>query len=550
MRVPFKSLRYTPGASQIWGIQFRRVVRRRTERAFLTPLPVTAGAAGIARISRAATLVGLEAPPGSKNLELKPYGISRVTRDRTVTPSATDRVEGDVGLDVKYGLTQNLTADFTYNTDFAQVEADNQQVNLTRFNLFFPEKREFFLESSGTFAFGGGAALRLFFSRRIGLNGGRVVPIRGGVRLTGKIGGTSIGALNLQTDRELASGTPATNFAVVRVTQDILRRSSVGGLCTSRSQSVVTRGASNSACGVDAQFSFYENIDLAGYYARTGTRGLTGRPESYQVSFGYVPDAYGFTVDHLFVGDDFNPEVGFVPRPDMRRTFVSGRVSPRFSGRPRLRRLLFTGSLEYITDGLGVLETRNQVAGFEAEFHSSDRLRITGTRSYDRLARPFPIAPGVTIPSGGYDSTQLRATYSLGRQKRWTGSVSAEHGSFFDGHQTALGFTSGRLAFTPHLAVEPAITISWIDLPFGSFTAQLYRTRLTYTFTPRMFVSSLVQHNSSNDSLSTNLRLRWEYRPGSELFVVYNEERDTLAPSYPDLENRAFIVKINNLFRF
>ena len=332
MRVPFKSLRYRSGAAQVWGIQFRRVIRDRTETAFLTELPITGG---IGRLSYAATLVGIEAPQGSRNLELKPYGISAVSSDRTVSPRITNDVTGDVGFDVKYGLTRSLTADLTVNTDFAQVEVDDQQVNLTRFNLLFPEKREFFLESVGNFRFGGGgAAPQIFYSRQIGLNRGRTVPILAGGRLTGKVGRFSVGALNIQTGDDSATGTPTTNFTVLRLKRDILRRSGVGVIYTGRSESNVAPGRSNQAFGVDGVFSFYDNLDLTGFYSRSETPGLAGRQDSYQGTFSFTPDLYGLNIEHLFIGDDFNPEVGFVRRDDLKRTFVSGRLSPAYAQQP------------------------------------------------------------------------------------------------------------------------------------------------------------------------------------------------------------------------
>ncbi|MCE2540688.1 MAG: carbohydrate binding family 9 domain-containing protein, partial [Acidobacteria bacterium] len=355
MVVPFKSLRYRPARDQVWGIQLRRTVMRKNEWAYLTLIPISAagfgGRGGVFRVSAAGTLVGLEAPPAGNNLELKPYaigGLTSVPAEVAGLDAGPDaRVEGDgkLGVDLKYGVTQNLTADFTLNTDFAQVEVDEQQVNLTRFNLFFPEKREFFLEGRGIFDFargsfrtarslrrgsvlGGGDAPTIFYSRRIGLQGGQAVPILGGGRLTGKIGAFDVGALNIQTGDEAVSGALDTNFTVLRVKRDILRRSSVGGLVTNRSLALSGEG-SNQAYGADATFSFFDSVNLLGYYARTRTTGVTGRDASYQARFDYGADRYGLEVDHLLVEDDFRPEVGFLRRRNFRRTSLSGRYSPR-----------------------------------------------------------------------------------------------------------------------------------------------------------------------------------------------------------------------------
>ncbi len=305
MEIPFKSLRYRQGPAPLWGVQLRRNVRRKNEWAYITPLPISAGGgpAGIFRVSDAATLVGLEVPSGSKNLEIKPYGIGGLTTDLNTSPPVSNVGDGDFGVDVKYGITQNLTADFTYNTDFAQVEVDEQQVNLTRFSLFFPEKREFFLEGRGIFDFarggitggsggalrrggsgggffGGGNAPTLFYTRRIGLERGTIVPILGGGRVTGKVGAFDVGALSIQTDDEAISGAAMTNFTVARVKRDILRRSSIGGLFTNRSVSLAGDGSSRTY-GADATFSFYENVNLVGYLARP--RGSAARTRATRV---------------------------------------------------------------------------------------------------------------------------------------------------------------------------------------------------------------------------------------------------------------------------
>ena len=213
--------------------------------------------------------------------------------------------------------------------------------------------------------------------------------------------------------------------------------------------------------------------------------------------------------------------------------------------------------MEYITDRAGVLETREAEGRFGIELENGDTYDLSYTRTYEFLEQPFPIAPGVTIPVGGYSFQDVRTSYSFGSQRRLAGRLSAQHGSFFSGEKTSVsfglgggGFGGGRLELTRQLSVEPGVSFNWVDLPEGSFSTRLVTARTTYTVTPLMFVSALVQYNSSNDSLGANLRFRWEYQPGSELFVVYNEQRDTMTRGYPELENRAFIVKINRLFRF
>ena len=345
----------------------------------------------------------------------------------TTDVGASPRISNDVGGDVKYGVTQSLTADFTFNSDFAQVEADEQQVNLTRFSLFFPEKREFFLENQGTFGFGGvrtsgrQASLSdtpvLFYSRRIGLNQGRVVPIQVGGRLTGRIGGFSLGLLNIQSDEESVSGARPTNYSVVRVKRDLLRRSSLGAMFTGRSVREEGSG-SNEAYGVDGTFGFFDDLTINTHWARTRTNGLTGDDISYRAQLEYAGDRYGVQLEHLLVGDNFNPEVGFVRRHDMRRSFGQFRFSPRPLSIEAVRKFSWTGSVNYIENGAGQLQTREWNGEFGIELENSDQFTLGYAQTYEFLPRPFLIAQDVTVPIGGYDFSAGRVSYNFGPQ-RW-----------------------------------------------------------------------------------------------------------------------------------
>jgi hypothetical protein len=569
-RIPFKSLQYRPGRLQVWGFQMRRQVRWKNETSYLTRLDRALAQMGVFQASQAASLVGLEAPRSGRPFEIKPYAIGDLASDRTAAPIVTNEPGGNVGIDlIKYGVTQNLTADFTVNTDFAQVEADEQQVNLTRFSLFFPEKREFFLENQGTFAFGTGGGFGpgggspdapiLFYSRQVGLNAGREVPIRAGGRLTGRAGAFTLGLLNIQTGDEPTSGAPSTGFSVARIKRDVLRRSSVGAIFTHRSDSALTPGASNQAYGVDATFAFFDNLSINGYWARTETTGVDGEDSSYSGFLRYNGDRYGVTAEHLLVDKLFSPEIGFVRRRDMRKSAGSLRFSPRPQSIESVRKFSWEGQFDYITNAAGLLETRETEGLFGVEFENSDRFQFSFINTYDSLKQPFRIASGIVIPVGGYDFYTARTGYNFGSQRRLSGNVAVEHGTFYDGTKTTLSvggggggpFGVGRVELTPQLSLEPGLSLNWVDLPQGRFTTTLMTTRATYTMTPLMFVSALVQYNSNNSTLSTNVRLRWEYQPGSELFVVYNEGRDTLTPRrFPELETRSFVVKVNRLFRF
>ena len=552
--IPFKSLRYQPGSAQTWGFNAFRTNRWKNEISYITRVPAARGQSALYQGSVSATLIGVEVPSGASALDVKPYAISDFKTDR---PSAvSNKLGADVGVDVKYGVTQNLTADFTYNTDFAQVEADEQQVNLTRFSLFFPEKRDFFLENQGTFAFGGIAAGGtvpsdsdlpiMFYSRRIGLTDGHQVPIVAGARLTGRVGRYSVGVIDMQTetDQQIRS----TNFSVVRLKRDLFRRSSVGLLLTGRS---VTQGGvgANGVYGIDGTFGFYENLNVNTYWARSRTDGRTGKDTSFRTQLDYAGDRYGVQLEHLVVGDDFNPEVGFVRRHDMRRSTGLLRFSPRPTRFRSVRRFFYQGSLDYIENGSGRLETLEVNGEAAIEFQNSDRLSVTVVNSHEFLPRPFSIAPAVTLPVGEYDFNNVRVQMNLGQRRKLSGNFAVERGSFYSGNRTVFSVGRGRLNAGSRLSLEPTYSLNVVDLEEGSFTNQLIGSRVTYTMTPLMFASALTQYNSSNNSVSVNARLRWEYRPGSEFFIVYNESRDTLARRFPDLTGRALIVKINRLFR-
>ena len=567
--VPFKSLRYRPGSAQVWGFQARRINRWKNETSYLTKLPANTSNNGHQRVSEYATMVGLEVPGGTRTLDIKPYVTSDLTTDKMASPALNNELGRDAGFDLKYSVTQNLTADVTYNTDFAQVEADDQQVNLTRFNLFFPEKREFFLENQGMFSFGqnqnannnnnNSEVPTLFYSRRIGLDdhgdGPIEVPIDVGGRLSGRVGAFTVGVLNIRAGEASRFGTPATDFTVTRVKRDILRRSSVGAIYTRRSIAVGGTDAAESY-GIDNNLAFFENLYFNNFIARTQTPGVHDGDLSYRGQMNYNADRYGANLERLHVGEHFNPQIGFMRRQD----FTKSRAAFRFSPRPKhhfksVRKFEYQGSIEVFDNHLGQMETRERKGEFRVEFQSSDRLNVEYTNGYELLTEPFELAKNaassVIIPIGGYNVSETRVAYQLGQQRRMSGTAFVETGPFYGGTRTSIGYNSGRVNLTQQLAVEPSLQVNRVELPYGDFVSKLVGTRTTYTISPLMFVSGLVQFNSSNSSFSTNVRLRWEYQPGSELFVVFNEGRDTLQPrSFAELQNRSVVVKVNRLFRF
>ena len=439
MAIPLKSLRYRPGKDQVWGIQLRRSVRRKNEWAYLTPVPqILAGPQAFNRISSAGTLVGLDLPDAGRNLEIKPYAISRVTTDRVRSPAISGDFESDIGGDMKYAITPNLTADLTINTDFAQVEVDEQQVNLTRFSLFYPEKRDFFLEGRGIFDFArGGTGVSnanssdtpyLFYSRRIGLNANRIVPINAGGRVTGKVGPYAIGLMNIQTGSEPVSQTEPTNFSVLRLKRDVFARSAIGVMATNRTH-VSGRPGSNQAYGIDGAFSLTQDFSVGTYWAKTNTTDLDGDDQSWQARADYSTDRYGARGEFLSIGANFRPEIGFVRRGGIDRSFAELRFSPRPRNLKGVRKFTWTASGEYVENGTGAVEARVWTGRFATEFESSDQVQFDFVRNYDLLELPFiPTGSPVPIPAGSYSFDVVTAAMTFGAQRPVSGTATIQVG--------------------------------------------------------------------------------------------------------------------------
>jgi hypothetical protein len=558
MAIPFKSLRYAQAGPQEWGINFRRMVKWKNEASYLTAVPAAYSVQGILKMSVNASLTGLETPARSQNIEIKPYAVSSLMTDRISAMPFDNKGMADGGIDFKYGLTRGLTADVTINTDFAQIEEDVQQVNLTRFSLFFPEKRSFFLEGQGIFLFGSppvtagtltpGDVPVMFFSRRIGLSEGQTVPVRVGSRVTGKIGRLSLGALSIQTGAKPEAGASSTNFTVVRAKIDVLRRSSIGALVTNRRPSSPgTR--SNQVFGADANFLFFQNLSVNGYATGSRTTGQASHA-SYRGVIDYASDRYGFVAEHLFVGDGFDSEVGYVQRQDMARTSLKARFSPRVPGSPRIRRLLWQGGMDVITDsGHETLQNRQPKGQFEIQLQNSDVFKVEYQHDFELLPQDFRIAPGVTVPSGNYDYDTMRVSYEMGQQRPISGTLSTGVGSFYGGTRREASY-QGRIAPVPFIAFDPGVSLNWVRLPVGRFNVIQITSRVSVTPTPWILISSLIQFNAATHSLSSSVRLHWEYQSGSDLYVVYSDGRDTATTGFPDMLNRSFAVKVTRLIRF
>ena len=557
--IPFKSLRYPGSGEQIWGINVRRTMPRQNELAYLSPPPASYGRVGIWKFSSSATLVGVEAPRRSINLEFKPYGIADFKSDTTVSPAIDNEFTRTGGFDLKYGLTRGIVADFTYKTDFAQVEVDDAMINLTRFGMYFPEKRQFFLEGQDLFSFGGagprfsgtppGDTPVLFFSRRIGLSDGTPVPIIGGGRVAGRAGPYSIGLLNIHTEASPTMGVGKTAFSVVRLKRNIFQRSSIGVIGTQRSLNKQGTG-SNEVYGVDGRLALLSNFFVDAYYARSDTVGRTGNNASYRLRIENNGDRYGFHVEHLLVGKDFNPEVGFLRRDDFRRNLGQLRFSPRPEMGSAVRKYTYEVNFDqFASDSTGVIESQVINGRFRTEFQSADRIDLDYVNQYEYLTKPFKISDGVEIPVGGYYFENVRASILFARHRRFNGTLKIQAGDFFGGTRTEVSY-KGRAQLTTGFVIEPSVAVNWIDLPQGKFSTEIGQMRLIYSMTPRMFVEALTQYTSRDKSVSSNVRYRWEYQPGSDIYIVYSEGRDSRMRGFSGLLNRGVAIKFTKLLRF
>ena len=564
LRIPFKTLRYPAAGPQLWGINFRRVVRWKNEMSYLTRLPAALGIWAITKVSSYATLVGLVAPPDSRTFEVKPYIIGDAVGAR-VESAAPDRdFGGDFGVDAKVGITSGLTADLTWNTDFAQVEADTQQINLTRFSLFFPEKREFFLEGQGIFGFGTSERTQraassrrfgppssvpfLFFSRRIGISGDQAAPIRGGARINGRLGAYSIGALAIRAGESVDPGTPETDFSVFRLKRDVFGRSTVGVMGTYRSRNA-SGPARNLAYGLDGRFGFFEHLDIRSYAAWTRNEHEDRTGRSYRGQLDYNADRYGLQIERLVVGEDFDPGIGFLRRRDFQRNYAAARFSPRPHSISWLRKIGGTGSFDNTTDNDGNLETRIFALRSDMEIENGDSFQLELARNREVLHEEFRLTDDLAVATGAHDFDYARLSYRAGPQRSISGNFAYQRGGFFSGTRRELAWR-GRVEVFPRLIVEPIVSLNWIALPEGGYDTRLVASRINYALSPRSFLAAFLQYNSAANSLSTNVRFRWEYQPGSDLYLVYNSLRDSLAPGRFDLDTQSFIVKFTRLFRF
>lgn len=560
LAIPLKTLRYQTGTDQTWGFNVMRNIRHKNEQVYLAPIP---RGFDIYRVSLAAKVTGLDLPP-RRDIKLIPYALGSVNKDYTRLSGDLVDEKAEVGLDFKWGIRPNLTLDATVNTDFAQVEADEEQVNLTRFDLFFPEKRPFFLENASTFQFGNPQNIDLFFSRRIGLSStGVPIDIIAGARLSGKVGGWNVGALNIQTDEaENAAGTQvvgqANNFTTLRIQREV-GRSSYGAIFVNRkgTGSYAPDDDYNRAYGVDANIQLSSSQRVSGFLARTDSGGAAaalGSDYAGRGFYNFTNNLWQISGGYSQVGKTFNPEVGFLPRRGYRRPEFRAFFQPQPKSIPWIRRIAPHVSYNSYYDFEGNLQTEAwHIHPFEIQPRQGGRFGWFADYAKDNPPAPFTVynrdGLRVVIPAGQYAWWQNAFEYMHNPSARVTGTVRYRIGDYYDGDFQALELTS-EVRITPKATASVGWTHQDIKLPYGNFVNNLVPIKANYSFTTLTNISALLQYNSQTGQFSSNIRFAMLNRSGTGLFVVYNDRRDLLSSTTAETLGRSFVVKYTRLIDF
>ncbi|MBP7779352.1 MAG: carbohydrate binding family 9 domain-containing protein [Acidobacteria bacterium] len=555
-RIPFKTLRFEPGDGHLWGLNFARRIRRKNEVTYWSPV---ARAFSIVRASSAGTLGGLPDLAQGRNIRVKPYVLGGAVRPLGGTSFALDR---SAGLDVKAGLSPSLTLDATVNPDFAQAEADEQQVNLTQFSLFFPEKREFFLENSGVFYFGDiprnqrqtsrfrapEEDLLLFFSRRIGLtDDGAQVPLYGGLRVTGRAGNYGLGALSMQS--EGSGDRPGQNYSVARVRRDVFGNADIGAIVMSR-QSASDGGDYNRVAGIDANFRVLTSLSLNGFVARSDTPGEDRGQGTAKGSIGWEDSRLRLQYSLMNIDEGFKADMGFVRRTGIRRHFVdwASFLQPEWLARRGIRQVQPHARSFFYYAPNGDLATRQAHMAVQVTWNNGSRIEYALEPRTEAIARPFNIRSGVAIPVGRYDWTQHLWVVESDHSRALSLSARITHGDFWRGRQknvqTSLLYRPNHRLF---LDVGLQVTDITLDEPQTSFVTTLVNWRSGYSFNTNMFLDALVQYRNDVRQFSSNVRFNLIHRPLSDFFLVYNEQQDTDGLTSA---GRGLVVKYTHLFSF
>ncbi len=532
--IPFSQLRFDKSDEMTWGMNVGRGLRRNNEESIWAPVPRQYGGRAKYRLGYLGSLVGLEGITPSRRLELLPYvlpGMSRTEED-----GSTDGVF-DIGLDLKYGINSNLTADLTFNTDFAQVEADEEQVNLTRFSLFFPEKRPFFLEGAGMFDFGISRSssrrpppLLLFYSRRIGLEEGRAIPIITGGKITGKMGPYGVGLLNVLTDEFHDATDPEeivdvsrTNYSVLRLTRDLSTGSRIGLIGINKQDG----DAYNRAGGLDFTYRPVDHFNVRGLWAYSSDSDeADGSDNAWYLGSSWRNDVLRLGGSYTDIGEHFNPEVGYIRQEGVRQIQSDVRFTP-WLGRFGIRRIWTGPEFNLVLNRDGDLETRSIRFSNWFELEAGGNLQFEIRQTTEHLDEDFEVQEGVIIPIDEYNFTSFRTGIQTDESKMLAGEFDVTFGEFYNGNRR--GFDLG-LIFKPsgRFALESQYQFDRVTLPGEDpFNVNVFGGRFAYSFSPQLFAKLFAQWNSSDDLISTNFLLNYIYRPGSDFYLVFNQTYDS-----------------------
>ena len=544
--IPFATLRYPARFDlQTWGLNFQRNIRRKNETAFWSQLEQQFG---LYRLADAGTVTGIEAPR-QRNLKLIPY--AKVTARRPPTGPDSIAEESAFGIDIKYGLTPSLTLDATLNTDFAEVEVDEQQINLDRFTLFFPEKRPFFLENAGLFSVGASSEAELFFSRRIGISeNGDPIPIEVGARVTGKVGRTNVGVIGMLTDELVtADGSfAADQFGVLRINRELPNRSNLGFILVSRdgTGSFAAEDDEHRTFGIDGKLGIGEYQNVEAWISHTTTPGIEIDDYAYEAEWNLGGPLWSANLGYLEVGSGFNPEVGFLARSNFRK--ASGRIQRRIRPKERWGLLELRPHFSYngYWDFDGSKESEFIHIDNAWEWRNGTTASTAVNFTYEGVKEPFEISPGVVVLPGEYDHAEALVFFGTDRGASVSLFLRTTVGGFFGGDRVSIA-PSLRLRRSEILTSQITWDHNNVKLPVGDFEVNLGRLRLSYSPTPKLLLQLLTQYNDRENDISTNLRFSWLRTANTGLFIVYNEIDEFGSNPLQARTDRSLIVKYSHL---
>ena len=561
LSIPFSQLRFKQSDQIVWGMNTGRELARNQEEVIWVPVPASYGGMAKYRTANLGRLVGISDVAPSRNLEVLPYVLPGVTQINENDAGLETDGKFKMGVDVKYGITSNLTADVTYNTDFAQVEADEEQVNLTRFSLFFPEKRPFFLEGAGLFDFGIPRSsyrrpppMLLFYSRRIGLAEGNAIPIIFGGKASGKVGSYGVGFLNVLTDEFHDANTeddpldvPRTNYSVMRITKDVASGSRIGMIAVNKDEI----GDYNRAGGFDFEYRPNDSMDVRGMWSRTFEPGLSGQNNAWYLGSNWRSNRFRLEGSYTDIAEDFNPAVGYVRRTGIRHFRGEARWVP-MPQRFGIRQIWTGPEVNYILNHNNELEEWDISYTNWFEFDSGDYILFNGKRTFEHLNDVFDFRDGVEIPIGDYSSNSYHVRLSSSDSRPISTTFGGGIEDFYNG-EVRRAYIQTTFKPNGHLSVSAQYQFNQVvDLPEMYFTdgdprpvyVNLFRGRVDYSFTTGLFAKLFAQWNTDANVMSTNFLINYIYRSGSDFYFVFNQTYDTNGTTRSRLLDSTVVAKM------